>query len=81
MFKIVGILIDGNGNALSGSSVNVTGPGIDISVYCNNVGGYILPGLANGTYVVTPTLGGHTFSPLNQTVIINGSNVYGINFN
>jgi hypothetical protein len=42
-------------------------------------GNYTFTGLPNGTYSVTPTKGGSTFSPPSQTVTVNG-NVSGINF-
>ena len=37
-------------------------------------GNYSFPGLANGTYTVTPSKNGVTFSPASQNVTINGSN-------
>ena len=43
-------------------------------------GAYTFTGLANGTYVVTPSHTGYTFSPTSQNATINGANVAGINF-
>jgi hypothetical protein len=37
-------------------------------------GSYSFPGLANGSYTVTPTKSGFTFTPISQTVAINGAN-------
>jgi hypothetical protein len=43
-------------------------------------GNYSFANLANGTYTVTPSRAGYTFSPPSQTVIVNGANLTGINF-
>jgi uncharacterized protein (TIGR03437 family) len=43
-------------------------------------GNYKFPGLANGTYTVTPAKAGYTFSPTNKTVTIKGSSVTGVSF-
>jgi hypothetical protein len=43
-------------------------------------GNYSFAGLANGSYTVTPSNTGFTFSPPNQSVTINGANQIGINF-
>jgi bacillopeptidase F len=36
--------------------------------------------LANGTYTVTPSISGDTFTPANQSVTISGANQTGVNF-
>jgi Bacterial pre-peptidase C-terminal domain len=41
---------------------------------------YTIPGLANGTYTVTPTKSGCTFSPVSLSVTVAGANVTGQNF-
>ena len=41
---------------------------------------YSISGLANGTYTVTPTKSGCTFSPLSLSVTVSGANVTGQNF-
>src|SRR5262249_5339788 len=41
---------------------------------------YSFAGLANGTYTVTPSKSGFTFTPTNQPVTISGANQTGINF-
>ena len=43
-------------------------------------GNYSFTGLANGSYTVTPTKSGVSFSPTNQPVTINGANRGAINF-
>ncbi len=41
---------------------------------------YPFTGLANGSYTVTPSLAGYTFSPTSQAVTINGANATAPNF-
>src|SRR5207302_10261947 len=36
--------------------------------------------ISNGTYAITPSLTGYTFSPASQTATVSGANVTGINF-
>ena len=43
-------------------------------------GNYSFTGLANGSYTVTPSKTGYTFSPANQSVTVNGANVTAVNF-
>ena len=41
---------------------------------------YSFTGVAAGTYTVTPTLTGATFTPVNRTVNVAGTSVNGVNF-
>ena len=41
---------------------------------------YTISGLANGTYTVTPSKSGCTFSPASQSITVAGANVTGTNF-
>jgi hypothetical protein len=43
-------------------------------------GNYTLAGLANGSYTVTPSRAGYTFTPASRNVAISGSNRTGQNF-
>jgi hypothetical protein len=43
-------------------------------------GGFTFTGLVNGSYTVTPTKAGVTFSPTSKSAIVNGANVTGVNF-
>ncbi len=65
-----------NGAGLSGVTVSTTGA----SATTTSTGAYTLAGLANGTYTVTPSLTGYTFSPTSLSVTISGANVTGKNF-
>jgi len=43
-------------------------------------GTYSFANVANGTYTITPSSSGYTFSPTSASVTVNGANVSGINF-
>jgi uncharacterized protein (TIGR03437 family) len=64
-----------------GSGATVTlGGASSATATADASGNYAFTGLANGTYTVTPSKSGYTFSPANQSVTINGANLSGINF-
>jgi hypothetical protein len=66
-------------SAGSGSTLALSGPAT-ASTAANSSGNYSFTGLANGTYVVTPSASGYSFTPTVQTVTINGANATGVNF-
>jgi len=43
-------------------------------------GNYTISGLADGTYTVTPTLAGYTFTPATASATVSGADVTGIDF-
>ncbi len=63
----------------SGATVTLSGAAVATTT-ANSAGFYSFSGLANGTYAVTPSNTGFTFSPGTQTATINGANVIGVNF-
>ena len=63
----------------NGAIVALSGP-ISSSTKGDNSGNYSFSGLVNGTYAVTPSHSGDTFTPSVQSFSINGSDVSGINF-
>jgi hypothetical protein len=63
----------------SGTLVTLSGSS-SATVTADSSGNYSFAGLANGTYTVTPSMAGFTFSPTAQAVTINGSNATGVNF-
>ena len=63
----------------SGATVALSGAS-SATTMANSSGAYSFTGLANGTYTVTPSLSGYTFSPASQNATVNGANVTGINF-
>ena len=62
----------------SGTAVTLSGT----ATASTNVvsGSYNFTGLLNGSYTVTPTNSAYTFTPPSQTVMVNGSNLVGVNF-
>ncbi len=63
----------------SGATVTLAGT-TTASVTADSAGNYVLSGLSDGTYTVTPSKSGYTFTPANQTVIVSGANFAGVNF-
>lgn len=66
-----------SGSAGTPSATVTAGSQVATSDASNN---YTVTGLANGTYTVTPTKSGCTFSPASTSVTISGANVSGTNF-
>jgi len=63
------------------SGVTMTLSGAASATTTTATGGtYTFSGLANGTYTVTPSLTGYTFSPTSTSVTISGANQTGKNF-
>ena len=76
-YAISGTILPSSGG--SGSTLTLSGATAG-STTADGSGNYSFTGLANGTYVVSPTHSGYTFSPGLQTVTINGANATGVNF-
>src|SRR5262249_40002211 len=74
------------GWTLSGTITGPTGVSVALSgtatatATTDASGNYSFPGLQNGSYTVTPTKAGFTFSPTNRAVTVNGANISGVNF-
>lgn len=74
--------------SVSGTVTTSTGAGINgvnvsngtASVTTTSTGAYTFTGMANGTYTLTPSLSGYTFSPVTRSVTVSGANVTGQNF-
>jgi hypothetical protein len=82
-FATVTYVISGNisGTGGPGSTVTLTTAGGTVPpVMANGSGNFSFPSLLNGSYTVTPTHTGFTFSPTSSAVVINGSNVANVNF-
>src|SRR6266403_92561 len=63
----------------SGATLTLSGAA-SATTTANSSGNFTFSGLANGTYAVTPSRTGFTFSPIVQSVTLNGANVTGLNF-
>ena len=71
--------ISGNIPGVANVTVSITSGGTGAATTDSN-GNYSLASLANGTYTITPTKSGCTFSPTTLTVTINGAHSTGNNF-
>jgi hypothetical protein len=59
----------------------LSGPNGTSNAVADATGNYRFSGLANGTYTVTPSgASGASFTPVSQSVVVNGGHVFGINF-
>lgn len=76
-FSISGTISPTAGGA--GATVNLSGAATATTT-ANASGVYTFAGLPNGTYAITPTHAGYTFTPASQTATVNGANLTGINF-
>ena len=69
-----------SGTVLSGATVLYSGTASG-SVIADGSGNYTIPGLAAGSYVVTPTKAGYSFSPTSSgTETITSSDITGVDF-
>ena len=68
-----------SGAVSSGVAVALSGTS-SATATTSSSGAYTFSGLANGSYTVTPSLSGYTFSPASTSVTVNGANQTGINF-
>ncbi len=64
----------------SGTTVTATGP-VTVTASADNYGNYSLNGLPSGSYVITPSNSGFSFTPASQAVAVSGANVASVNFN
>src|SRR5260370_917593 len=80
--KTAGFSITGTINPMAagnGATVALSGTA-SAGTTADSSGNYIFTGLPNGPYMVTPTHAGYAFTPGNQNVTVNGTNVTGVNF-
>jgi len=68
-----------SGTGASGTTLTLGGAGT-ATTSANSSGNYAFSGLTNGTYSVTPSKSGYTFSPAAQSETINGANITNVNF-
>ena len=67
------------GSSGSGATMKLSGA-MSVTITADTSGNYAFTGLANGTYTVTPSKTGYTFSPASQSVTVNTANLSGVNF-
>jgi hypothetical protein len=76
-FSISGTISPSTGGG--GATVTLSGTA-NSTTTANASGVYTFTGLANGSYTVTPSNAGYSFTPASQNVTVNGANVTGLNF-
>jgi inhibitor of cysteine peptidase len=77
-YVVVGRISNSAGTGISGVSVRRTGSALAVTT--NSAGYYTFNGVANGTYTITPTMSGMTFTPATSTVTVSGGNPGAQNF-
>ena len=75
-YAISGTITGGGAN---GALITVSG-GANTSVVSAANGSFMLSGLTNGSYTITPALSGYIFTPASAKVTVSGASVTGINF-
>ncbi|HEY0074112.1 MAG TPA: S8 family serine peptidase [Abditibacteriaceae bacterium] len=79
-YTISGVVTKG-GNPLAGVRITRTGGGLaSATATTDSAGKYTLPPAIDGTYTITPSLAGHSFTPLSRRVTLNGGDLANINF-
>jgi hypothetical protein len=78
VYSISGTVTAG-GSALSGVTMTLSG-GASATTTTDTSGNYTFAGLVNGSYTVTPSKTGYTFTPASKSVTISSANVTGQNF-
>lgn len=68
-----------DGTGLTGVSVMLTGAS-SVSTKTDASGNYNFNVVANGSYTITPSMTGYTFSPISSSITVNNANVTGQNF-
>ena len=72
--------ISGTINPSSGGTSVALSGAASATTAADGSGNYSFSGLANGSYAVTPSHSGFSFSPTSQAVTLNGADVTGVNF-
>ena len=77
--SISGTVTLSSGSALSGVTVTLSGVSSGTAT-TDKSGNYTFTGLTNGSYTITPSLTGYTFSHASTSVMLNGANSTSNNF-
>ena len=78
-YNLSGTITTSGGSALEGVILTLSGANSGTAT-TNASGNYSFTNLVNGSYVVTPSLAGYTFTPTSQPVTIADANATTINF-
>ncbi len=72
-------MVTSSSAGLTGVTITLSGAGSG-SATTDSSGDYTITGVANGSYTVTPSRSGYTFSPASTSVTVSGANQTGENF-
>jgi hypothetical protein len=73
--------ISGTLSGVNGATVTLSAGGTTVATTLETTSGtFSFSNLANGSYVVTPSLASYVFNPTSTAVIVNGANVTGVSF-
>jgi inhibitor of cysteine peptidase len=78
-YSISGTVTTGTGGILSGVTITLSGANTG-TVLSDASGNYSFANLESGSYTVTPSMTGYTFTPASQVVTVNGADVTGNDF-
>ncbi len=68
-----------SGDAQAGATLRLAGDDVATAT-SGALGAYTFTGIWNGTYVVTPSLVGHTFTPTSRNITVSGSSIANCDF-
>lgn len=77
-FSISGRVATSGGSGISGVTMTRTGSATPVTT--NGAGYYTFFGVVNGTYTITPSKSGNTFTPVTRNVTVAGANISNQNF-
>jgi len=78
-YNVTGRVVNStNGAGIAGVSVTRTGSAS--AVVTNSTGDYTFTGVVAGTYTITPSLSGYSFTPVNRSVTVSNANITVANF-
>ncbi len=79
-FSVAGTVTSPSGSSLGSVALKLTGNGYSLSGVSNSLGKFTVSGAPNGTYTLTPTSRGRTFTPASRSVTVQSGNITGVNF-
>ncbi|MCE5249358.1 carboxypeptidase-like regulatory domain-containing protein [bacterium] len=71
-YNVSGYITDSTGKPLQNVLVSITVSGEKLETYTDSDGEYLIIEVPNGTYTLTPSKSGYTFTPAYITVTVNG---------
>ncbi len=77
-YSVSGSVTDGEGGGIQGVTLNLE-PGGKTAL-TDDTGAFVIPGVINGTYTLTPVLAGYTFDPVSREVVVLDADVTGQDF-